>query len=398
VSPVTSANQEKSNSGELEPADVVIVGGGFFGASLANFLAFRNKEQGRKARIVLVERESQLMARASLGNQARIHGGYHYPRSITTGLRSQENYSRFKNRYRDCVVDSFKKVYGIARRNSKVSGAQFELFCNRIGAPLSKAPAEIVKLFNPDLIEAVFQVEECAFDATKLREIALAELSENGIDVRLGVACTKISDGTSSALNVELARVLELGGGGEEQRLEPAGWIAAREVFLCTYARMNSILKSSQLPLVPIRNEFTEMALVSVPDELKNVGITVMCGPFFSAMPFPSRGLHSLSHVRYTPHFSWSESETSADFPAPQPERDHPKSKFPFMRNDAARYVPRLSECEYRDSIWEVKTLLPRNELDDARPILVKRNHGLSGLTCVIGGKIDNVFDMFEAL
>ena len=26
-----------------------------------------------------------------------------------------------------------------------------------------------------------------------------------------------------------------------------------------------------------------------------------MCGPFFSAMPFPARGLHTLSHVRYTP-------------------------------------------------------------------------------------------------
>ncbi len=35
---------------------------------------------------------------------------------------------------------------------------------------------------------------------------------------------------------------------------------------------------------------------------------------------------------------------------------------------------------------------------DDGRPILFKRNHGAPNLTCVIGGKIDNVFDVFDAV
>ena len=44
-------------------------------------------------------------------------------------------------------------------------------------------------------------------------------------------------------------------------------------------------------------------------DELKNSGITVMDGPFFSVMPFPAKGLHSFSHVRYTPHYEWQDTE-----------------------------------------------------------------------------------------
>ena len=51
----------------------------------------------------------------------------------------------------------------------------------------------------------------------------------------------------------------------------------------------------------------TEMCIVDVPDELKKVGITVMCGPFFSIMPFPSKQAHSFSHVRYTPHYEWDD-------------------------------------------------------------------------------------------
>jgi hypothetical protein len=72
------------------------------------------------------------------------------------------------------------------------------------------------------------------------------------------------------------------------------------------------------------------------------------------------------------------------------------KSNYTDMLNDARRYLPVLDESRYIDSIWEVKTVLPRSEVDDSRPILVKRDHGLAGLTCVMGSKIDNVYDMIE--
>jgi len=69
-------------AGEEAPVDAVIIGAGFYGSAIAIYLA---RERGLK-NIVLIERESALMLRASYNNQARVHNGYHYPRSFTTGL------------------------------------------------------------------------------------------------------------------------------------------------------------------------------------------------------------------------------------------------------------------------------------------------------------------------
>lgn len=68
------------------------------------------------------------------------------------------------------------------------------------------------------------------------------------------------------------------------------------------------------------------------------------------------------------------------------------------MVKDAARYIPILGECRYERSLWEVKTLLPRSETDDSRPILFRANHGIKGFHCIMGGKIDNVYDAIETI
>ncbi len=109
------------------------------------------------------------------------------------------------------------------------------------------------------------------------------------------------------------------------------------------------------------------MALVSVPEPLAHMGVTVMCGPFFSVMPFPPRGLHSLSHVRYTPHAAWSEGTDEKRYQEPFPTKKVPdtffrRSHFSWMLRDAIRYLPILNECRYVDSLWEIKTVLPRSE------------------------------------
>src|SRR5258706_13678139 len=115
------------------PMADVVIGGGFFGCRLA--LALRERGE----RVTVVEREADLLLRASANNQARVHGGYHYPRSILTGLRSRVNYPRFVAEFGSCIDRSFRHYYAVARRQSHVTARQFELFCQRIGARLSHA-------------------------------------------------------------------------------------------------------------------------------------------------------------------------------------------------------------------------------------------------------------------
>ncbi|MDA8491800.1 amino acid oxidase, partial [Kluyvera sp. Awk 3] len=156
---------------------------------------------------------------------------------------------------------------------------------------------------------------------------------------------------------------------------------------------------NSDIELIPLKHELTEMCIVDVPDEIRDLGFTVMCGPFFSVMPFPSIGMHSFSHVRYTPHYEWHDKD-SGSFIDPHERICSAKmhTAWQYMINDASRYMPILQECRYQKSLWEVKTLLPRSETDDSRPILFRPNHGIKGFHCVMGGKIDNVYDVVEAI
>jgi hypothetical protein len=123
-----------------------------------------------------------------------------------------------------------------------------------------------------------------------------------------------------------------------------------------------------------------------------------MCGPFFSLMPFPPQGLHTLSHVRYTPHRSWVDSGGPHHDPYEDLDRSPRQSNFSYMLRDAERYLPALRGCLHVDSLWEIKTVLPASEADDSRPILLRSHFGMPGLHCVLGAKIDNVYDALDEI
>lgn len=361
--------------------DAVVIGGGFFGASVALLL----KERGLS--VVVLEREQELMTRASYNNQARVHGGYHYPRSLMTAIRSSINFPRFAKEYAGCVQSDFEKYYAVGKVGSKVSAKQFVTFMQRIGAPLGKPPQHVVKLFNPNLVEAVFTTREYAFDAKKLAEISAAQLEEAGVPVWFETEADTVCRDASGKLVLGLRR-----GGGRES-------LETKWVFNCTYSQINRININSGLPMIPLRHELTEMALVEPPPVLKGMGITVMCGPFFSLMPFPPRQLHTLSHVRYTPHCTWPD-KADGDYvpPLERFERMEKKTAFAFMVRDSMRLLPCLSDCVYKDSLWEVKTVLPLSDLDDGRPILFRPSQELPGLVHLMGGKIDNIYDIPQEL
>jgi glycine/D-amino acid oxidase-like deaminating enzyme len=268
---------------------------------------------------------------------------------------------------------------------SKITATQFAEFCRRIGAPLSPAPAPVQKLFDADRIDSVFEVQECAFDATKLRERMVRDLAGAGVDVALNTTAIRMASRGDGGAAVTLAR------GDEEFEVD------AELVLNCTYSRLNRLLVASGASRIPMKHELTEMALVEPPAELAGAAVTVMDGPFFSLMPYPSRGLFTLSHVRYTPHCSWQDATDA-------PIRDGDSllatraSRFVHMARDATRYLPSMRGARYVDSLWEVKTVMPRSEQDDSRPILLRRCAEHPACITVLGAKIDSVYDVEEAL
>jgi hypothetical protein len=105
-------------------------------------------------------------------------------------------------------------------------------------------------------------------------------------------------------------------------------------------------------------------------------------------MPFPPSGLHSLSHVRYTPHEASFEDDRLIPV----------KTNGLAMLRDAARYMRCLSQAKIVQSIFEIKAVLHRNESDDGRPILIERSDEGGRVVSILGAKIDNVFDLQDFL
>ncbi|WP_115705828.1 FAD-dependent oxidoreductase [Legionella sainthelensi] len=361
--------------------DAVIIGGGFYGSAIAVYLA---KQRGFK-HIVLVEREDSLLKRASHNNQARVHNGYHYPRSFTTAYRSRVNLPKFVRDWPNAVKQDFTKLYAIARQNSKVTAKQFERFCYEIGAKIQLAKPSYSSLFNPQLVERIFLVEEYAFDTSKLEKWAIEELNEARVTLRFKSRVTTISKGPDKLLNVVVQK---------ENRTEEL--LSSHYVFNCTYSGLNQFNGDYKGTQSCLKQEITEMALMKMPLELENLGITVMDGPFFSMMPFPAFGLHSLSHVRYTPHVNWLDQQ-GLD-PYERLNNYEQVSRVDRMVRDVSRYLPALANAKYIDSLFEVKTVLVKNESDDGRPILFEKHFNLPGMFSVLGGKIDNIYDVFEKL
>ena len=102
--------------------DVAIIGGGFYGVAIALYL-WKNSDYKR---LVLLEREEGLLLRASYNNQARVHNGYHYPRSFKTAYRSRVNLPIFVQEWPFVIEQDFYKIYAVARGNSKVTSKQFQ--------------------------------------------------------------------------------------------------------------------------------------------------------------------------------------------------------------------------------------------------------------------------------
>lgn len=363
----------------IQDADVVIVGGGFFGLRIAIFA----RERLGAERVVVLERENEPMSRASYVNQARVHTGYHYPRSVLTAYRSQVSALPFQQEFAAAIVKDFRHYYAIAARSSKVSARSFEIFSERIGAPLSPAPDNIRRLLDDSLVEGVWEASEWAFDSHKLRELVMARAEHLAIQVVMGVDVVRVSEGATGLVAISAS--------GQ-------AWRAPR-IISAVYSHINELHERSGLELIPVQQEVTEMLLLRLPPVLSGTAFTVMDGPFFSLMPFPSRALHSLSHVRYTPLRRWRENAAGSVRAIPRrSELDRFASAREPILLDVGRYLPAIRDVEVVDSLREVKTVLLSSDHTDSRPILVRESSRLPGYTYVLGGKIDNIGDVLNTL
>ncbi|HRF37792.1 MAG TPA: FAD-dependent oxidoreductase [Saprospiraceae bacterium] len=159
--------------------DFLIVGGGLFGVYAALYLS------GHGCSVALVEMEDELLKKASIVNQARLHSGYHYPRSVATARMSDDHKERFIADHRPFVLFDFEKYYAIDKYGSFTDAGQFERFCDFINIRRDKVE-DTHLWFNFDRIEALYATTEYTFDP-----VLIADHYRQRIEKQKGVTIFK---------------------------------------------------------------------------------------------------------------------------------------------------------------------------------------------------------------
>lgn len=372
----------------IEQYDKIIIGAGLYGLYSALFC-------GEKGQHVLVlECDSAPFGRATYINQARVHQGYHYPRSLSTALKSAGYFEKFSKDYAFCINTEFEKIYATSSKFSWSDGAQFKAFCNAAGIPCKELQPD--SFFNPGMCDGAFLTREYTYDAKILRDYFLEKrnLLPN-VDLKFGVNIQTIERTQDSYVISD-----------DEGRKFGSSF-----VLNATYAGVNQILEMAGFEKFKIKYELCEIILCDVNEDLKKYGITVMDGPFFSLMPFGKTGLHSLTAVSFTPHHTCTDTlpsfkcqEKSNGFCSLKrlgncndcPER--PKTAFPYMAGLAGKYLRDEYVFNYHSSLFSMKPILMSSEIDDSRPTVIRKYSDKPTFVSVLSGKINTVYDLDEVL
>lgn len=370
----------------------IIIGAGLYGLYSALFCAKQNEK------VLVLEYEPAPFMRATYINQARVHMGYHYPRSYSTAIKSAGYFKRFNEDFGFCINGEFEKIYATSKRFSWTNAEQFKRFCNNAKIPCDEvAPS---KYFKPGMCDGAFVTREYAYDAEVLKNFYLEELEHySNVEIQYGARIDSIE---------KLKTVYKL--------TMKNGEIYETSFLLnATYASSNQITHSiksiGEVPLFGLKYELCEIILCRVNDKLSGVGITVMDGPFFSIMPFGNTGYHSLTTVTFTPHVTSYDSlprfdcqKKSGGYCCPKQLGNcnecpaKPETAWGYMSNLTRKYLKEEYQFEYVDSMFSMKPILRASEIDDSRPTVIRTLTENPTLICVLSGKINTVYDLDEVL
>lgn len=385
--------------------DKIIIGAGLYGL----YAAKKCIEKGEK--LLLLEKDSGPFMRATYINQARVHMGYHYPRSLSTATKSAGYFRRFLDDYSFSIHKSFDQVYATSREFSWTDREQFISFCEAAGIYYKEIPTDTY--FKKNMCDGAFLTEEYTYDALVLRDYFLDYFDKNpGVDFQYNAEIKEIVKKNKSF----------------EVYYEKDGKIVCEEtpyILNATYSGVNQILDKVKMDGISsddffkIKYELCEIILCKPSEALKNVGITVMDGPFFSIMPFGLTGLHSLTSVSFTPHTtSYDVLPTFECQKKIGQEKDslkgtdcvsgtmnncndcphRPKSAWPYMSHLADKYIKENFGYEYEKSLFSIKPILVSSEIDDSRPTKIKVLSDEPRFVSVLSGKINTVYDLDEYL
>ena len=304
------------------------------------------------------------------------------PEDYQKGMKFFVNISRYAEKYNTVFsIEANPAVYGTNYINETLEAVDI---VKRIGSEHLKVNLDIGTII-------------CNDEAKKLRNRLLSEIEiYSGIEIICNARIKSIEADDKEYLII----------------MENGSIYRSSFVLNATYASVNQI--NTRLGYEPfnIKYELCEIILCSVSDELKNVGLTVMDGPFFSIMPFGKTGNHSLTSVTFTPHLTSYDAmpsfpcqkmcETGYCSPKQFGNCDEciakPATAWDYMSKLAQKYMKDELAFSYKRSLFSMKPILKNSEIDDSRPTVLKELSVNPNFVSVLSGKINTVYDLDEVL
>lgn len=308
---------------------VAVIGGGLFGCTAAVHAARHGHD------VHLFDVKPEIMCGATAGTYARLHRGYHYPRSPETGRESRRAEKSFRSEYGGCVIDGGRQFYIVPEHGSKVSVNEFRDVLDNESLAFAEE-------------DGVFEVVEPRVSLAGLAALVRQRVKDAGIVLHLG-------DGTHPGT---LRSTFD-------------------KIIVATYAGLNSVLDELGCTPSPYKYQVVERPVVLLPESFTDTSVVVIDGPFGCLDPMDESPLHVLGHVTETVH-----AETTGYQPY-VPDAFTPLINAGLIRNplvsnvsrvieELARYIPGVEQAVYIGSSFTVRAHLAHQEATDARPTLVQ--------------------------
>lgn len=316
--------------------NVLIIGAGLFGCCTAIEL----ERSGH--RVTLLEKESDIMKKASKMNHNRIHFGFHYPRSVKTAKQSLDGLVSFLLNFKEAIVSDFPNYY-MNHIDSNVSSDEYISFCDEVGISYEfEYPDK--HLLNKKNIDLSLKVNEPIFDYDILKSIIEIKLKD--VNLKLNTKFNGDTTGYDYVINA-------------------------------SYSNVNKV--NTMLGLPELKLKFQDVIVPIFKMKHETMGLTIMDGPFCSIMP---RGNNKNEFLLYHPKYSViTESKNVINF-----SDENEDVLVDKIYENSKQFYPFLKDIE-KDGCWRTIRALPVN-YNDARLSELFINNKHSNFITILSGKV----------
>ena len=321
---------------------VAVVGAGVFGATAALELA----QAG--ATVDLYDARGDILDGATSACQARLHRGYHYPRSDATAATARDTAPVFEARFPGAIRR--KKHHYVIADDSRVSADEYLAFCNRLGLAY-----EVVTPPQVYRAQVCVQVPESFVDVAALRRLLHRDLRAACVDMRY------------------------------HQRVDPWALTGYDLVVAATYGQPWSR---------PLRYEICEIVYVQIGRYGKQDSFVILDGEYSSLDPVdhPEYILYDVKHTVHAANVGMKPEipDEYVELLSRPGRVETPLTRFEAMANSAGRYLRALQPkgrgvCIYAGSRFSIRAVLPDVDATDERPTLIERD---GNVISILSGKI----------